>query len=83
MENHNLKVGDRMRAKVKTVISSGVFLNIAKNKDGYLHISELSSNRVENINDHVKVGDEFDVDIIKIDPETGKIKLRNLNKNNS
>ena len=50
MENHNLKVGDRMRAKVKTVISSGVFLNIAKNKDGYLHISELSSNRVENIN---------------------------------
>ena len=65
MENHNLKVGDRMRAKVKTVISSGVFLNIAKNKDGYLHISELSSNRVENINDHVKVGDEFDVEIIK------------------
>ena len=80
MENHNLKVGDRMRAKVKTVISSGVFLNIAKNKDGYLHISELSSNRVENINDHVKVGDEFDVEIIKIDPHTKKETLKKVSE---
>ena len=76
------KVGDKfMGVKVKKVIPSGVFIEITEGIDAYMHISELSSRRVENIDDYVRIGDVFDVEIIRVDRETGKIKLKNLSKN--
>lgn len=76
------KVGSKfMGATVKKVIPSGAFIELGKGIDGYLHVSELSSRRVENIDDHIKIGDKIDVEIIRLDAETGKIKLKNLSKN--
>ena len=72
------KIGDIVEAKVKKVIASGAFLEITKGRDGFLHISEISSERVNNINDHVKESDILKVEVINIDPLTKKIKLKKI-----
>ena len=49
-----------LKAKVKKVLNIGVIV-IVDNKEGFLHISEIDTSFIKNINDVVKVGDEIDV----------------------
>jgi polyribonucleotide nucleotidyltransferase len=60
--------------KVKRVTSFGAFCEIAPNKEGLVHVSELSSHFVKNVEDVVKLGDEIRVKVIGID-ELGRINL--------
>ncbi len=76
----DVKLGDQMKAKVKKIIPAGLFLELKRQQDGFLHISEISNKRIENIEDHVQNGDVFNVEVINIDKLTGKIKLKNLDK---
>jgi hypothetical protein len=74
-------IGDVFKgAKVKTIIPVGVFIELDAQKDGFLHISEVSNKRIENIDEYVKVGDLFDVEITDINAAMGRIRLKNLNK---
>ena len=53
----------------------GAFVGIGPNTDGLLHVSEIAWERVENVEDVLKEGDEIDVKLISIDSRSGKIKL--------
>ncbi|PID67241.1 MAG: polyribonucleotide nucleotidyltransferase [Fusobacteriales bacterium] len=59
--------------RVVSVMKFGAFMEILPGKEGLLHISEISKERVENIDDVVRVGDTFKVRVISM--EGGKISL--------
>ena len=60
--------------KVKRIMNFGAFCEIAPNKEGLVHISELADSFVKDVQSVVKVGDEFKVKVIGID-ELGRINL--------
>jgi len=68
-----LSVGDVITGKVSSVMPFGAFVSLPDNKSGLVHISEITNEYVENINDYVKVGDTVDVKVLIIDK--GKISL--------
>lgn len=69
----DVEVGEIYRGKVVTVTKFGAFMEILPNKEGLLHISEISAERVEKTEDVLSVGDMFNVKVIST--ENGKISL--------
>jgi polyribonucleotide nucleotidyltransferase len=69
------EVGQVYKGIVKTIVQFGAFVEILPNKDGLLHISEIEWNKVKEVTDVLKEGQEVEVKITEIDPKTGKIKL--------
>ncbi len=57
----------------------GAFVEIAPGKDGMIHISKLSKDRVEKVTDVVNIDDQVLVKVIKID-EKGRIDLKLIKK---
>jgi polyribonucleotide nucleotidyltransferase len=70
-----IKVGDVFLGKVVRIMPFGAFVNLVPGRDGMVHISELDEQRVENVEDVVKMGDEVNVMVIAIEQGTGKISL--------
>ena len=68
------KVGDVLTGAVKTIIPVGAFVELAPGRDGFVHISELSSERVGRVEDVVSVGDVVEVKVQEIRAD-GKINL--------
>jgi len=69
-----LKVGDEIEGKVSGLTTYGAFVNLGA-ADGLIHISELSWDRVANVADVLTVGQEVQVKVIKLDPDTSRISL--------
>lgn len=69
-----MSVGQLCRGTVRSVTEYGAFVNIG-GVDGLLHISDMSWGRVNKPEDVVKVGDEVEVKVIKLDPVKKKISL--------
>lgn len=69
-----VEVGSIVEGKIVSVMPFGAFVDIGDNQSGLVHISEISSRYVKDINDCVKKGDSVKVKVIKID-ESGKISL--------
>jgi len=69
------EVGEVYHGVVKNIQPFGAFVEILPGKDGLLHISEINWDRVNNVEDVLKTGDEIDVKLIDIDKKTGKLKL--------
>lgn len=67
-------VGRIYTGKVVRVTEFGAFVEILPNMDGLVHISQLDSQRVEKVEDIVRVGDEITVMVTDID-SNGKIRL--------
>lgn len=72
-----VEVGDVYDAKVVRIMNFGAFVEFGANKEGMVHISKLSNKRVAKVEDEVKVGDEIEVEVIKID-EKGRIDLKRI-----
>lgn len=70
----DVEVGKIYQGKVKKIMDFGAFCEILPGKEGMVHISELADRFVKNIQDEVKIGDEFPVKVIEIDPQ-GRINL--------
>jgi len=70
-----IKVGDIIEGKVTGVKPFGAFVAIDEERQGLVHISEVSHDYVQDIHDVLHVGDVVKVKIIKIDEESGKISL--------
>ncbi|MDQ2662943.1 MAG: polyribonucleotide nucleotidyltransferase, partial [Candidatus Eremiobacteraeota bacterium] len=70
----DILVGETYRGKVVRIITIGAFVQIAPGKDGLVHISQLAPQRVEKVEDVVKLGDEIDVKVMEIDGQ-GRINL--------
>jgi S1 RNA binding domain protein len=67
-------VGSIVEGKIVSVMPFGAFVDIGDKQSGLVHISEISSKYVKDINDCVKKGDAVKVKVIKID-DSGKISL--------
>lgn len=75
----DLEVGKIYSGKVVRIIQFGAFVEIAPGKDGMIHISKLSTKRVEKVEDVVNIGDEVEVEVIKIDNK-GRVDLKLVGK---
>lgn len=73
----DVEVGDVYDAKVVRIMNFGAFVEFGGNKEGMIHISKLSNKRVEKVEDVVKIGDEVEVEVIKID-DKGRIDLKRI-----
>ena len=76
----DFEVGEELNGKVVKIMENekgqfGASVSLAPGKDGMIHISKLSKNRVEKVTDVVNVGDEVAVKIIKID-DKGRVDLK-------
>lgn len=69
------KPGDVVRGKVSRFTNFGVFVELGEGLEGLCHISELSDERVERVEDIAKIGDEMDFKILRIEPSDQKIGL--------
>jgi polyribonucleotide nucleotidyltransferase len=67
-------VGEVYLGTVKRVEKFGAFVEILPNKDGLVHISQLSTERVAKTEDAVKIGDQIKVKVTEIDQQ-GRINL--------
>ncbi|MCC6590130.1 MAG: polyribonucleotide nucleotidyltransferase [Bryobacterales bacterium] len=67
------EVGKTYLGKVVRIVDFGAFVEIFPGTDGLLHISEISENRVKNVKDELKEGDQIQVKVLGI--EGNKIKL--------
>ena len=69
----DVEVGEIYKGRVVSITKFGAFMEILPGKEGLLHVSEISHERVANVEDVLKVGDIFDVKVISTD--NGKISL--------
>lgn len=68
------EVGEVFDGKVTRLMEFGAFVEFLPGKEGLVHISELANERVNKVEDVVKMGDEFKVKLIKVD-EMGRYNL--------
>ncbi|GHF89574.1 polyribonucleotide nucleotidyltransferase [Deinococcus ficus] len=68
------KVGEEFHGTVVKTAAFGAFVNLFPGQDGMLHISQISEERVNAVEDVLKVGDKLHVKIVNID-DRGKIDL--------
>ena len=60
--------------KVVRIVPFGAFIELMPGRDGLLHISQISKDRIERVEDVLQMGDEIEVRVIEIDPQ-GKVRL--------
>ena len=67
--------GQIVKGKVTKITNFGVFVELEDELEGLLHVSELADHKVESPKDVVKMGEELEVKILRVDPEDRKIGL--------
>ena len=68
--------GKVYKGTVRSILEFGAFVEFMPNRDGLLHISEISWDRIENMEaSGIKEGDALEVKLIEIDKKTGKYRL--------
>jgi small subunit ribosomal protein S1 len=68
-------VGTEMDGTITKITNFGVFVELDKELEGLLHISELAAEGADKPEDSVKVGEKIKVKVIKLDPKERKIGL--------
>ena len=68
------EVGETYEAKVVSIFPYGAFVDF-HGKSGLLHVSEISHERIDNVEDALKVGQIIQVKLIGTDPKTNKLRL--------
>ena len=76
----DVEVGQIYEGKVARLMDFGAFVTILPGKDGLVHISQISEERVERVSDKLKEGDVIRVKVLEVDRQ-GRIRLsmRNVN----
>ena len=69
------EVGGVYEGKVKNIMDFGAFVEFMPGKDGLLHISEISWNRIDKMDGVFKEGEVVKVKLIEVDKKTGKFRL--------
>ena len=67
--------GDVIKATIVSITEFGAFAQIIPGVDGLIHISQISTERVNNIASVLAVGQEVEVKIIEIDTEKNRVSL--------
>ena len=69
------KIGDLVKGNVTKLASFGAFVQLADDIDGLVHISQLSEDHVAKVKDVLKVGQEVEARVIKVDKVERRIGL--------
>ncbi len=70
----DVEVGMIYEGKVAKLMDFGAFVTILPGKDGLVHISQISRERVENVSDKLREGDHVKVKVLEVDKQ-GRIRL--------
>ncbi|WP_049387369.1 S1 domain-containing RNA-binding protein [Staphylococcus epidermidis] len=70
----SIEVGNKLKGKITGIKKFGAFVELPEGKSGLVHISEVADNYVENVEDHLSIGDEVEVKVLSI-ADDGKISL--------
>ena len=70
-----VEAGKIYEGEVVRIMNFGAFVQLSPNKDGMIHISKLSNERVEKVEDVVNIGDKVAVKVLEID-KMGRINLK-------
>lgn len=73
-------VGEQFDGEVVGIKDFGAFVKLTPGKDGLLHISRVANGRVGKVEDVLNLGDVIKVEVLEVDPKTGKISLDRLDK---
>lgn len=79
-----IKVGSKIKGKISSITDYGLFVEVAPNVEGLVHISEISwTDRITNLADKFRVGDMIDVLVVSMDKENRRMSLsiKQLNEN--
>ena len=68
-------VGQKVKGKVSKIASFGAFVELEGGVDGLVHISQISDDHVERVKDALKVGQEVEARIVRIDRDERRIGL--------
>jgi len=71
----NYRPGMVVKGHVTKIANFGVFVELEPGLEGLLHISEISDQKIEKPEEALKVGEELDVKILRVDSEERKIGL--------
>ena len=74
------EVGEIYEGEVVGIKDFGAFIKLTPGKDGLLHISRVANGRVGKVEDVLSMGDVVKVQVLEVDPKTGKISLDRLDK---
>lgn len=69
------RIGDLVKGTVSKLTNFGAFIQLQDEIDGLVHISQISEDRVEKVKDVLKVGQEVEARVIKIDKVERRIGL--------
>jgi len=69
------KIGDLIKGKVSKITTFGAFIALEGDIDGLVHISQISEDRVDKIKDVLKIGQEIEARVIKVDKAERRIGL--------
>ena len=69
------EIGKNYTGAVKRIEPYGAFVEILPGQDGLLHISEVAHSRVNAVTDFFQLGDMVEVQVVGIEPDSGKIRL--------
>ncbi len=68
------EIGKVYDAVVKKIVDFGAFVSYMPNREGLVHVSQIAEERVENVSDYLKEGQEIKVKLTDIDKQ-GRVKL--------
>lgn len=71
-------VGSTVEGKVERIMPFGAFISMGENIDGLVHISQIAHQRVENIDDFLKVGDTVKAKVMKYDDNKVSLSIKAL-----
>lgn len=69
-----VEVGEVYTGKIVRIMKFGAFVDLGNGKEGMVHISKLTKERLEKVEDKFQVGDEIQVKVVEVDKQ-GKINL--------
>ena len=79
----NYQVGQKVKGKVSKIASFGAFVELEGGVDGLVHISQISEEHVEKVKDALKISQEVEARIVRIDRDERRIGLSLREKNDA
>ncbi len=76
--NEQLSIGDVIKGKVVRIAPFGAFIEIIPGVDGLVHISQVTHDYIKTLDDVLKIGDEVEAKIIKIDDKKITLSIKEL-----
>lgn len=73
--SEKLEIGSIVEGKVVRIKPFGAIVSLETGTQGLVHISQIANSFVQNINDHINIGDVVKVKVLSVDEATNKISL--------